>query len=75
MQAIDVSYNALTLTGGLFTNCSGSGISNEDVYGALGHIWGGHTYRILGGVSYDFANKTWVNVASGSWTKLGSAAT
>jgi len=75
MQAIDTSYNAITLTGGLFTNCSGSGVSSQNVYGALGHIRGGQTYRVLGGVSYDFANKTWVNVASGSWTKLGSAAT
>lgn len=75
MQGIDISYNALTLTGWLFTNCSGSGVSSQNVYGALGHIRGGHTYRILGGVGYDFANKTWVNVASGSWTKLGSIAT
>lgn len=75
MQAIDPSYNALTLTWGLFTNCSGSGVSSQNVYGALGHIRGGHTYRILGGVAYDFPNKTWVESASGSWTKLGSAAT
>ncbi len=75
MQGIDTSYNALTLTWGLFTNCSGSGISSQNVYGALGHIRGWHTYRILGGVDYDFANKIWVNVASGSWTKLWSAAT
>lgn len=75
MQVIDPSYNALALTGGLFTNCSGSGISSQNVYGALGHIRGGHTYRILGGVAYDFANKNWVNAASGSWTKLWSANT
>gem|GEM_PF-4993823 len=59
----------------MFTNCTGSGVSSQNVYGALGHIRGGHTYRIVGGVGFDFANKIWVNVASGSWTKLGSAAT
>lgn len=75
MQGIDTSYNSLTLTGGLFTNCSGSGVSSQNVYGALWHIRGGHTYRVLGGVSYDFANKTWTNVASWSWTKLGNTAT
>lgn len=75
MQNIDPSYNALSLTGWLFTNCSWSGVSSQNVYGALGHIRGWHTYRIIGGVSYDFANKTWTNVASWSWTKLGNSAT
>jgi len=73
MQAIDPSYNALSLTGWLFTNCSG--VSSQNVYGALGHVRGGHIYRILGGVGFDFANKTWTNVASWSWTKLWSANT
>lgn len=75
LQAIDPSYDALSLTGGLFTNCSGSGVSSQAVYGALGHIRGGHTYWVLGWVEFDFANKTWVPTFSGSFLKNGAQAT
>ncbi len=73
LQSIDSSYNALTLTGGLFTNCNG--VDSNNVYGALGHIRWGHTYRVLGWIDFDFTNKTWISQASGSFIKNGPQVT
>jgi len=75
MQALDSSYNALTLTWWLFTNCNGSGVSSDEVYGAIGHIRWWATYWLLWGVEFDFANKIWVNNFSGSLIKYGNSAT
>lgn len=73
MQSIDSSYNALTLTGGLYTDCDG--VDSNNVYWAIGHIRGGHTYWILGWINFDFSNKTWIPTFSGSFLKSESQAT
>jgi cysteine-rich repeat protein len=58
LQTIDSGYNAMTLTGGLFTSCSGKPAGA--VYGAVTQYRGNHAFHIIGGVNYDFVNKTWL---------------
>jgi len=48
----------MTLSGGLFTSCSGKPAGA--VYGAVTQYRGNHSFNLIGGVNYDFINKTWL---------------
>lgn len=59
MQAIDSSYNNLTLTGGLYTNCSG--VTQTNVYGYIQHNRSGTLFHLIAGVNYNLANNTYTS--------------
>lgn len=58
LQTIDSGYNAMTLTGGLYTSCSGKPAGA--VYGAVTQYRGNHSFSLIGGVNYNFASKMWL---------------
>lgn len=58
LQSIDSGYNTMTLSGGLFTNCSGKPAGA--VYGNINHYRGNHEFSLIGGVNYNFATKMWL---------------
>lgn len=62
LQAIDLSYSGMQLSGGLFAHCTGLGGTPENVYGQITMTNQNTVYYLMGGTTYDF-----------SWNMHGSA--
>ncbi len=72
LKTMDISYNSLNLTGGLFHSCSGT--DENEVYGQIKYTLHNKNYYLIAGVNYDFANNRYLSSFSGSlrytWNKL-----
>lgn len=60
LQAIDSSYNNLTINGGLYTNCNGT--TSGEVYGYIEHNWNNTHYHMIAWVTLNFATNTYVGI-------------
>jgi hypothetical protein len=52
----------------LYTNCTGAGARNNEIYGQVTHLWGGIEYAITAGLSMNTAGNyiTQPGIYSGS---------
>ncbi len=59
----DSNYSSMTVAWGLFTDCSGTNINSNDIYGQITHTWWGITYTITAGLTYNFTGNS-INTSS-----------
>lgn len=63
LQDLDSSYDALSITGWLYTMCDGTGL---EIYGNVTHTRKNSSYTLLAWVGYDFLTNTYTT--SFSWS-------
>lgn len=67
LRVNDAGYVSMSLTGWLFTDCIGTGINANEIYGQITHTWQGINYYIIAGVNYNFSTNS-MSSTSFSWS-------
>lgn len=63
---LSTGYNLMTMTGGLYTSCSGTGAVTGAVYGEIKHTMQAVDYYLNAGTHYNFTSGTMLPILTGN---------